>query len=95
VLSRPLQADRVRRLFSVSSTQHGFARVYADTPVRVTDFLSMASGKDFECEQSYTMMATLLYIEERAGGRLAHKIEQIRSVEQAYKLDEFIRAARE
>lgn len=71
------------------------ARVYADTPVRVIDFLSMATGEDFESEQSYELMATLLHLDERAAARLANKIEQIRSVEQAYKLDEFIREARE
>lgn len=71
------------------------ARVYADTPVRVIDFLSMATGADFECEQSYELMATLLHVDERAAAPLAKKIEQIRSVEQAYKLDEFIRKARE
>jgi hypothetical protein len=70
------------------------ARVYADTPARVIDFLSMATGGNFECEQSYELMGTLLYIDELAVAPLAQKIEQIRSVEQAYKLDEFIREAR-
>jgi hypothetical protein len=70
------------------------ARVYADTPVRVIDFLSMATGEDFECEQSYELMATLLHIDELAAAPLAQTIEQIRSVEQAYKLDRFIREAR-
>lgn len=71
------------------------ARVYADTPAQVIDFLSMANGNDFEYEQSYELMTTLLYIDERAAAPLAQKIEQIRSVEQAYKLDEFIRTSRE
>ncbi|WP_036261562.1 restriction endonuclease [Methylocapsa aurea] len=71
------------------------ARVYADTPARVIDFLSMATGEDFECEQSYELMTTLLHIDERAAAPLAQKIDQIRSVEQAYKLDAFIREARE
>ncbi len=70
------------------------ARVYADTPVRVIDFLSMATGEDFECEQSYELMATLLHIDELAAAPLAQTIEQIRSVEQAYKLERFIREAR-
>jgi hypothetical protein len=71
------------------------ARVYADTPARVIDFLSMANGEDFECEQSVELMTTLLYIDERVAAPLAQKIEQIRSVEQVYKLDTFIREARE
>ena len=71
------------------------ARIYADTPARVIDFLSMAVGEDFECEQSYDLMTTLLYIDERIAAPLAQTIEQIRSVDQAYKLDAFVREARE
>lgn len=40
-------------------------------------------------------MATLVHVDERAAAPLAQKIERIRSVEQAYKLDQFIRDARE
>lgn len=71
------------------------ARVYADTPARVIDFLSMAAAEQFECEQSYELMSMLLHIDERVAARLANKIEKIRSVEQAYKLDTFIREARQ
>ncbi|PGH56277.1 hypothetical protein CRT60_15105 [Azospirillum palustre] len=71
------------------------ARVYADTPARVIDFLSMAAGEEFETDQSYELMATLLHIDERAAAPLAQKIDKIRSVTQAYKLDEFVREARE
>jgi hypothetical protein len=71
------------------------ARIYADTPARVIDFLSMAIGEDFECEQSYELMTALLYMDERVAVPLAQRIEQIRSVDQAYKLDAFIREARE
>jgi len=71
------------------------ARIYADTPARVIDFLSMAVGEDFECEQSYELMTALLYMDERAAVPLAKMIEQIHSVDQAYKLDAFIREARE
>lgn len=70
------------------------ARVFADTPARVIDFLSIASGQDFESEQSYELLTTLLHMDERVAARLAQKVEQIRSVEQAYKLDQFILQAR-
>jgi hypothetical protein len=71
------------------------ARVYADTPVRVIDFLSMAVGNSFEADQSYDLLATLLHVDDRLAERLAKRVEQIRSVEQAYKLDVFIREARQ
>lgn len=70
------------------------ARVFADTPVRVIDFLSMANGQALESEQSFELLTTLLHVDERAAARLAQKVEQIRSVEQAYKLDQFILQAR-
>ena len=70
------------------------ARVFADTPARVIDFLSMASSQDFESEQSYQLMTTLIYMDEKAAAPLANKIESIRSVERAYKLDELVRDAR-
>ncbi|WP_218823837.1 restriction endonuclease [Inquilinus limosus] len=71
------------------------ARIYADTPARVIDFLSMATATDFESEQSYELMTTLLHIDERSAAPLAQLIEKISSVEQAYKLDTFIREARD
>lgn len=70
------------------------ARVYADTPVRVIDFLSMAAGQSFESDQSYQVLTTLLHVDERVTQRLAKKVEQINSVEQAYKLDRFVQEAR-
>lgn len=71
------------------------ARIYADTPARVIDFLSMADGSDFDCEQSYELMTTLLYVDERLAAPLAQKIERIRSIDQAYKLDAFVKEARQ
>ncbi len=70
------------------------ARVYADTPVRVIDFLSMAVGQSFESDQSYQVLATLLHVDERVTQRLAKKVEQINTVEQAYRLDRFVQEAR-
>lgn len=71
------------------------ARVYADKPTRVIDFLSMAEGQAVESNQSYELLATLLHMDERIAAPLARKIEEIRSVEQAYKLDQYVREARQ
>ena len=71
-------------------------RVYADTPGRIIDFLSMASGEDFECEQSYELMTTLQFVGRSVRRPRWHiSIEQIRTVQQAYKLDGFIRGGEE
>lgn len=70
------------------------ARVYADTPARVIDFLSMAEGQAVENDQSYELLATLLHLDERIAAPLAQKVEEIRSVKQAYKLDRYVREAR-
>jgi len=71
------------------------ARVFADTPARVIDFLSMAAGQNFECEQSFELLSSLLYVDEKVAQRLAAKIEKIHSVEQAYKLRAFVDSARQ
>ena len=71
------------------------ARVFADTPARVVDFLSMAVGQSFECEQSFELLSTLLHADEKIAQRLAEKVEKIRSVEQAHKLDAYIASARQ
>lgn len=70
------------------------ARVLADTPVRVIDFLSMAAGQAFESEQSFELLSSLLYVDERVALKLAQKVDRIRSVEQAYKLQDFVASAR-
>ncbi len=70
------------------------ARVLADTPARIIDFLSMAGGQAFECEQNFELLSTLLHTDEKAAQRLAEKIDKIESVEQAYKLSAFVEQAR-
>lgn len=71
------------------------ARVLADSPARVIDFLSMAQGQDIEVEQNYELLSSLIYTEERVAQRLAEKIDRINSVEQAYKLRAVIDEARQ
>jgi len=70
------------------------ARVLADTPSRIIDFLSMAGGQAFECEQNFELLSTLLHTDEKSAQRLAEKIDRIESVEQAYKLSAFVEQAR-
>lgn len=70
------------------------ARVYADTPARVIDFLSMANGQAFESDQNCELLTSLLYSDERFAQRLAEKIDKIKSTEQAFRLSQFIDDAR-
>lgn len=69
-------------------------RVYADTPARVVDFLSMAGGQDFEREESFELLSTLLHIDEKPAERLASLIDKIASVDMAYELNRIITEAR-
>ena len=71
------------------------ARVLADTPVRVIDILSMASGQAFEIDQSFELLSSLLYMDETIAKKLADKVDQIETVEQAYKLAAFAESARQ
>jgi hypothetical protein len=70
------------------------ARVFADTPARVIDFLSMARGQDYETEQSVELMSTLLHSDEKIAEKLARRIERIESTEQAYRRAKFIEESR-
>lgn len=70
------------------------SRVYADTPSRVVDFLSMASGSEFEIEQTVSLLDSLVYCDERKAEALAKKIEAIRSSETAFQLQKFTDEAR-
>lgn len=65
------------------------SRVYADTPSRVVDFLSMASGSEFEIEQTVSLLDSLVYCDERKAEALARKIEAIKSSETAFQLQKF------
>lgn len=71
------------------------ARVMADTPVRVIDFLSMANGQSLESDQCFELLSSLLYTDEKLAQKLAEKVDQIASVEQSYKLQTFIEDARQ
>ncbi|WP_183077566.1 restriction endonuclease [Paenirhodobacter hankyongi] len=70
------------------------ARVYADSPARVTDFLGVIEGVDNEFDNNVELLTTLVHLEERQAERLSKIIEKIRSPDQASKLGLFIDKAR-
>lgn len=69
-------------------------RIYADTPARVIDFLSMAKGANYECDQSIDLLTSLIHIDEAKAAALAQKIEGIHSADQAFRLRCFVDDAR-
>jgi hypothetical protein len=73
----------------------GLARVYADSPSRVTDFLALIEGVDYEFDRTAELLTTLVYIDERYAERLARKLEQIRTPQQAFQLRTYIEEARQ
>lgn len=69
-------------------------RIYADTPSRVVDFMSMSRGSNIECECSYSLLDTLVFCDEKKASALANKIESIKSAEMAFELQQYTDAAR-
>lgn len=72
----------------------GLARIYADSPARVTDFLSTVEGIDYEYDRSTELLTTLLHIDEHYVERVAAKIEAIKNPSQIYKLRSYVEEAR-
>ncbi|MUZ71212.1 hypothetical protein GOZ90_00855 [Agrobacterium vitis] len=71
------------------------ARVYADSPARVIDFLGVIDGVDHDFDTSAELLTTLIHLDERRAEKLAKKIEMIKSPAQAHRLRLFIDEARE
>lgn len=69
-------------------------RIYADTPARVIDFLSMAKGANYECDESIDLLTSLIHIDDAKAAALAQKIEGIQSADQAFRLRRFVDDAR-
>lgn len=65
-------------------------RIYADTPARVIDFMSMAASSRYECDQSIDLLTSLIHCDEAKARALAKKIDGIESAEQAFRLRKFI-----
>lgn len=72
----------------------GLARVYADSPARVTDFLSAVEGIDYEYDRSTELLTTLLHIDEWYAEKFARKLEAVRGPTQAFQLRRLIEEAR-
>jgi hypothetical protein len=75
-------------------TVRDLARVYADSPAKITDFLCAIEGVDYEYDRSTELLTTLLYTEEIYAERLARKIEAIRTPQEAFRLRAYIEEAR-
>ena len=71
------------------------ARVYADTPPKVIDFLSMAKGQIDEEPLTFELYSDLLFADEKKVIKLADMIDQIKTVEIAYQLNKIIDETRE
>ena len=69
-------------------------RNYADTSARVIDFLSKAASADYECDQSFEILTSLIHCDEQKAAALAQKIERIESAEQAFRLQRFVDESR-
>lgn len=67
----------------------GRSRIFADTPANVADFLSMANGSEVEATQSFSLLGSLLYCDEKKAAALAEKLEKIESAEKAYEYQRF------
>eukprot|EP01133_Synstelium_polycarpum_P022346 gene22346-26803_t len=72
----------------------GKSRIFASSPAKVADFLSMASSSEVESVQSFSLLGSLLYCDERKAAALAAKIEKIESAEKAYEFQSLATAAR-
>lgn len=70
------------------------ARVYADNPARINDYLSAVEGEIENDGRSEDLLYTLLHMDEKSSQKLAEKIEAINSVEDAYKFRRFVEEAR-
>lgn len=68
----------------------GLSRIYADTPARIVDFLSMASGSHYESEQSFDLLSALIYCDEKKMLPIAQQIEKIKTTAQAHKANALI-----
>ncbi|WP_304028962.1 hypothetical protein [Methyloversatilis discipulorum] len=80
---------------SLTKLVENLSRIYADTPSRVVDFLSMSRAANYESEQTISLLDSLIYCDERKTEALAKKIEGIRSADTAYELQHFADQARQ
>jgi hypothetical protein len=70
------------------------ARVFVDNPARVNDFLAVIEGQFGSTYRSEAMLFTLLHMDDEAAQKLAKKIEEVNSVEGAFRLKAIVDEAR-
>lgn len=70
------------------------ARIYSDSPARVTDFLSVIDGLDTNGDHSEELLTTLLHMDERAAASVAQQLDLIKRPAQAFQLHAYIDDAR-
>ncbi|MBW8843586.1 MAG: hypothetical protein JF607_01255 [Burkholderiales bacterium] len=80
--------------YAITGLLEEFNRIYADTPSRVVDFLSMAYPAQFDSDQTISLVDSLIHCDERTARALASKIEKIKSAETAYQIQKFTDSAR-
>jgi hypothetical protein len=80
--------------YALTAVVENMSRIYADTPSRVVDFLSMSGGAEYESETSFSLLDTLIHCDERKTEALARRIEEIRNSELAFELQQFSDEAR-
>jgi hypothetical protein len=69
-------------------------RIYADTPSRIVDFLSMANPTQIDSYQTVSLVDSLIHCDQSRARALAEKIQRIKSAETAYEMQKFTDAAR-
>jgi hypothetical protein len=72
----------------------GKSRIFASSPSKIADFLPMASASDIESNQSFNLLGSLLYCDERRVSALAARVEKIESAEKAYEFQSLAAIAR-
>lgn len=80
--------------YALMAIVESLTRIYADTPSRVVDFLSMSRGAGYETESTVSLLDSLIHCDERKAEALARKIEGIRTAELAFELQQFSDEAR-
>lgn len=80
--------------YALTAIVENMSRIYADTPSRVVDFLSMSGGAGYESETSFSLLDSLIHCDERKTEALARRIGEIRSYELAFELQQFSDEAR-
>lgn len=80
--------------YALTAIVESMSRIYADSPSRVVDFLSMSRGAAYETETTVSLLDSLIYCDERKVEALARKIEGIQSTELAFELQKFSDEAR-